>query len=100
MTKSLCRWTRIAVLTLAAASVMAPPMPRTWAADPVSATPQAAPSAPQQVATVDELKTDAFSALKSGKFEQSNELLAKAASMSQDPTVQQMSGWMKQFESQ
>src|SRR5204863_501871 len=32
--------------------------------------------------------------------EQSNELLAKAASISQDPTVHQMSGWMKQFESQ
>src|SRR3954469_21080207 len=97
MTKSLCRWTRRAVLSLAVAALVASPMSRTWAADPVAVP---ANTGNTQVATVDQLKTEAFSALKSGKFEQSNELLAKAASISQDPAVRQMSGWMKQFESQ
>jgi carboxyl-terminal processing protease len=97
MTKSLCRWWTIGVISLSALAVVAPPMPRgARAADPT------APANPpnEQVATVDQLKNEAFSALKSGKFEQSNELLAKAASLSQDPAVQQMSGWMKQFETQ
>jgi len=47
-----------------------------------------------------QLKLDAFHALKYGKFEQSNDLLAKAAEISKDPQVQQMSTWVKQFESQ
>jgi carboxyl-terminal processing protease len=106
MTNSLCRssrwtrWTRRSVLSLAVAALIASPMTRTWAADPAPAAEAPNNSANQQVATVDQLKTEAFSALKSGKFEQSNELLARAASMSQDPAVKQMSGWMNQFENQ
>jgi carboxyl-terminal processing protease len=54
----------------------------------------------EQVAAVEQLKHEAFSALKSGKFEQSNELLGKAAALTQDKTVQRMAEWVKQFETQ
>ena len=60
----------------------------------------AAAQAPQQVATVEQLKTEAFAALKSGQFAQSSELIDRAASMSHDPITSQMSAWVKQFESQ
>jgi carboxyl-terminal processing protease len=59
-----------------------------------------APAPKQEVASVEQLTTDAFTALKSGKFEQSNQLLARAASISQDPKLHQMSSWVEQFESQ
>jgi carboxyl-terminal processing protease len=78
-------------LALALAGGVLTPMPRASAED----TPAGA-----QIASIEQLKLDAFNALKSGKFEQSNELLARAASMSQDPAVQQMAGWVKQFETQ
>jgi len=38
--------------------------------------------------------------LKSGNFEQTNQLLGRAATMSKDPAVQQMASWINQFESQ
>jgi carboxyl-terminal processing protease len=102
MTKSVCRsalrWS-VGVAVFAAVALLVPSH-RASAEDAPSAAPAAAVAAPEQVASIEKLKTDAFAALKSGKFEQSNELLAKAASMSQDPSVQQMAGWMNQFETQ
>src|ERR1700712_2616968 len=86
MTKVVSRWT-LAVVVMAGLSAI----PRFVRAD-VPAT--------QQVASVQQLTLDAFSALKIGNFEHSNELLAKAASMSQDKNVQQMAGWVSQFETQ
>src|SRR5437764_1383940 len=56
--------------------------------------------APQQVATVEQLKSEAFAALRSGKFDRSNELLGRAAGLSEDPAVRQMAKWTQQFESQ
>ncbi|MEO6434839.1 MAG: S41 family peptidase [Tepidisphaeraceae bacterium] len=111
MTKPVLRWTLMAAVCTA--MVMMPatrglhaqeqaPTPATVTpAIPAPAT--VAPAASitaEQVAAIEQLKLDAFHALKSGKFEQSNELLGKAALMSQDPTVQQMAGWIKQFETQ
>ena len=55
---------------------------------------------PQQLASVEQLKSQAFDALRSGKFDQSNELLAKAASISPDPSLHQMADWVSQFENQ
>jgi len=55
---------------------------------------------PQQVASVEELKTQAFRAFKGGQFDRSSELLKTAASLSSDPTTAQMSAWFGQFESQ
>jgi hypothetical protein len=93
MTKSVRRWTVSLALFAAVAGVA--PGPR------ISAAQEQAPQAThQQVATVEQLKLDAFNALKRGNFPQSNELLAKAADLSQDPSVRQMSTWIKQFETQ
>src|SRR4051812_15366472 len=94
MTKSVRRWTLRCALVAGVGALVATDVHRSWAQQ---IPPQ---QAPQQLASVDQLKTDAFAALKNGQFEQSNQLLARAASMSQDPQVQQMATWMKQFESQ
>jgi carboxyl-terminal processing protease len=61
---------------------------------------QAQDTPPQQVVSVDQLKSQAFAAFRGGQFDRSNELLKTAASMSSDPTVAQMSAWFGQFESQ
>ena len=57
-------------------------------------------AAPQQVASVEELKTEAFRAFRGGQFDRSNELIKTAASLSPDPTTAQMATWFGQFESQ
>src|SRR5947209_3093190 len=56
--------------------------------------------APEQVASVDELKAEALKALKLGKFERGNELLTKAASVANDPTLSHWATWSSQFETQ
>src|SRR5438874_10935642 len=89
MTRMMCR---LSLLVALASGLILLPHGSATAADPQ---PQ-----PTQMASVEQLKLDAFNALKTGHFDQSNELLAKAASISQDPTVQQMAGWIKQFETQ
>src|SRR3954453_5885284 len=58
------------------------------------------PVAGDQVASVQQLKTEAFKALKGGNFDRTNELIAKAASMSSDPSLTQMSMWVKEFHTQ
>lgn len=55
--------------------------------------------APQQVA-VEQLKLEAFRALRDGKWNLVNDLLGRAASMSNDPTIERMATWTKQFEAQ
>src|SRR5687767_13577938 len=96
MTKVVWRWL-LGIALLASAAVATRPH-RASAQDQQ---PQAQPAdAKQQLASVQQLKTDAIAALRSGRFEQSNELLAKAASISQDPTVVRMAGWVNQFETQ
>src|SRR4051812_15182359 len=57
-------------------------------------------AAQDQVAAVEQLKTDAFKALRDGKWNVVNDLLSQAASMSKDPAVTRMASWTKQFESQ
>ncbi|HET6247792.1 MAG TPA: S41 family peptidase [Tepidisphaeraceae bacterium] len=54
----------------------------------------------QQVASVEQLKNEAFKALRSGQFDRSNELLGQAAALSHDPSVQRMAGWTSHFENQ
>src|SRR5438045_592705 len=54
----------------------------------------------QQVASVEQLKSEAFKALRGGDFDRSNQLIAQAASLSSDPGLTQMSMWVKDFESQ
>ncbi len=87
MTKVLRRWT-LAVVVISGLAALTPRYVKAEA------------PASQQVASVQQLTLDAVSALKTGNFEQSNVLLAKAASLSQDKNVQQMAGWVSQFETQ
>jgi carboxyl-terminal processing protease len=58
------------------------------------------PAAPEQVASVEQLKAQAIAALRAGKFEQTNDFLAKAAAASSDPSLTKMAGWTRQFEDQ
>jgi carboxyl-terminal processing protease len=60
----------------------------------------AAPTQETELATVDQLKTEAFRALRGGEFDRTSELLGKAASLSNDPALTQMSQWLAQFQSQ
>jgi carboxyl-terminal processing protease len=59
----------------------------------------AANSAPVQVA-VDQLKDEAFKALRTGDFDRTNTLLKTAAERSSDPELGMMSKWTSQFETQ
>lgn len=81
-----------AAASIAAAAFFAAPTTRSLAAD--------APPHGTEVATVEQLKTEAFRALRGGHFDQTNDLLAKAASLSHDPQVERMSAWAKSFEGQ
>src|SRR4051812_30158729 len=94
MTQSVSRWLLVSALALGAGLMTSPAARFALAAE------QQQPAAKQEVASVEQLTNDALAALKSGKFEQSNQLLARAASMSQDPKVRQMSTWLDQFETQ
>lgn len=85
-----CR--RSLVLCIAAAAVAL----SGWVARPLVH----AAAGQQEVATVEELKSEAFKALRSGQFDRTNELLARAASMSTDPQLDRMAGWTQSFESQ
>jgi len=53
-----------------------------------------------QLAAVEELKLEAFKALKSGEFGRTNALLSKAAELSGDTVLAKMAGWLGSFEQQ
>jgi carboxyl-terminal processing protease len=56
---------------------------------------------PEQLASVEQLKAEAFRALRGGEFAKVNELLDKAASLNKDDAkLEKMVGWSKQFEQQ
>jgi len=65
-----------------------------------NATAAPAPKTDEQLATVEQLKTEAFKALKGGNFARSDELLRAAASMSGDRSLAQMSQWLASYETQ
>ena len=52
--------------------------------------PLAAVGAQDQLAAVEQLKTEAFNALRGGDFDKTNELLNQAADLSKDPLLVQM----------
>src|SRR3954463_13136304 len=88
MTKRLARWMLGAAVT--AAVVGAPAAPWTHAESP----------APQQLASIDEMKQEAFKALKAGHFDRTSELLNTASKSANDPQLTQMALWTKAFEDQ
>src|SRR5258708_23485458 len=54
----------------------------------------------KELASVDDLKTEAMKALRAGQFDRTSELLGKAAGIAHDPMVSRMADWSNQFESQ
>src|SRR3954452_8208614 len=59
------------------------------------------PDQQTQLATVEQLKHQAFEALRGGNFDRSDELIRTAASMSsEDRSLAQMSEWIAQYKSQ
>src|SRR5687767_15048467 len=60
---------------------------------PLPAPARAAAAGEPEVASIEKLKTDAFRALRTGRFDQTNQLLGQAAALSKDPQVQKMAGW-------
>jgi len=56
--------------------------------------------APAPVAAVDQLKTQAYQALRVGNFDTGNDLLTQAAKLSSDPQLAKMHQWTSQFEGQ
>jgi len=53
-----------------------------------------------EMASAYQLTAKAFEALKAGKFELTNDYLAQAAALSNDPVLAKMAGWTQQFEAQ
>ena len=84
MHAKLTRWTAVAALAIAGALPLVGR--RAHAQD--------------SVASVDQLKVEAFRALRVGNFARGDDLLAKAAKQSNDPTLAQMSTWTKTFGTQ
>ena len=91
MNPKLTRWSAVAALAIAAAL-------------PVVSRPalgqDAAPAGRESVASVDQLKTEAFRALRVGNFDAGNTLLARAADQSHDPELGRMHQWTSTFEAQ
>lgn len=98
MKKLVRRWMLVAAVAAGAASaILSGPVRQNSA---VAAPPQAVATA-DQVATVEQLKAEAFRALRIGEFTKVGELLDKARGINaNDPTLEKMVGWTKEFESQ
>jgi carboxyl-terminal processing protease len=101
MKKKFTPWMTVVAVALAGAAAI--PVLRVRAQDPVASgtTPNlVADPTHQQIASVDQLKDQAFRDLRMGKFDEGNILLARAASESNDPTLALMHTWTDQFDSQ
>src|SRR3954463_203461 len=88
MTKTFGRWVLGLALAAGTGGVAVPMLVR------------ADQPAPQQLATVDQLKAEAFKTLKLGQFDRSSELLTRASAGANDPQLTQMAQWTKAFEDQ
>ena len=86
MNQKFTRWIAVAALAIAGAT------PLLTGADHIGDAPE--------VASADQLKTQAFAAIRVGNFDAGNDLLDKAAKASPDPTLMQMHAWTNQFEDQ
>jgi carboxyl-terminal processing protease len=94
MSKPFARW--IVVLTLVLSTL--PALARQAQAPALEQQQQQ-----QQLATVEqlsELKVEAYKAFKGGQFDRTSELLSRAASLSADPALEQMSAWISKFQTQ
>jgi len=87
MSKLVRKWSLIVAVVLGSATYR----PVTLADQPASR---------DQVAIAEQLRTEAVRALSEGKFDRTNELINKAASLSQDPVIVQMSKWVQAYDQQ
>ena len=91
MNPKFTRWTAVAALAIAGALPAGVGPARGQDAEPAGG---------QSVASVDQLKTEAFRALRVGNFQVGDNLLARAAKQSNDPRLGQMHQWTETFEGQ
>jgi carboxyl-terminal processing protease len=91
MNQKFSRWMTVAALAIAGAMPLL--------SLPVRAQEPAA-VAPADLTEVDQLKTQAFAALRIGNFDTGNDLLGQAAKRSADPQLAQMHAWTSQFDDQ
>jgi carboxyl-terminal processing protease len=92
MTKKLGRWVLGLAVSAGLAGVAGPMLVR--AEQPTAVAGQ------QQLAAVEQLKAEAFKALKAGKFDRTSELLTQASAGANDPQLAKMAEWTKAFEDQ
>jgi carboxyl-terminal processing protease len=92
MNQKFTRWTAIAALAIAGALPLVVHSVHGQEQPPAAAGPA--------VASLEQLKTEAFLALRDGNFDRGNDLLAKAAEQSNDRTLGQMHQWTAAFEGQ
>ncbi|QOV88140.1 S41 family peptidase [Humisphaera borealis] len=99
MKKHVRRWMLVAAVAAgAAAAILSGPTRHNSA---VAAPAQVAVASADQLATVEQLKAEAFRALRIGEFAKVGELLDKARGISKDDaTLEKMAGWTKEFETQ
>ena len=93
MNQKFSRWMAVAALAIVGATPLVN-FPRLTTARADDAAPGGA------VAAVDDLKTEAFAALRVGNFDAGNDLLGQAAKRSTDPQLAQMHAWTSQFDEQ
>ena len=101
MTQKLTRWSVVAALAITGAVPLVVHTVRGQQAPPAHGPDDLAlVDSRQSVASVDQLKTEAFRALFVGNFARGDDLLGRAASQSHDPTLGQMHAWTDTFEGQ
>jgi len=90
MTKTFGHWVLGLALVTGGAGIAGPMLVRA----------EAPAAAKDQLATVDQLKAEAFKALKAGQFNVTSERLTQASAMANDPQLTKMAEWTKTFEDQ
>jgi carboxyl-terminal processing protease len=86
MNQKFTRWMAVAALAIAGTAPM------------ISLRAHADEPKPAEATAVDQLKTQAYKALRVGNFDAGNDLLAQAAKLSTDPQLAKMHEWTSQFD--
>ncbi len=102
MNRNLSRWSAVAALAIVGAVPLVAHSARGQDFPDPPPTPAELPAggSRQSVASVDQLKIEAFRALRVGNFQAGDDLLARAAKQSNDPQLGQMHQWTDTFEAQ
>ena len=88
MRRALRRAALVVVVGILGSAGLAPTV--SWAADP----------APQQLATVQQVQSQARAEAMVGHFDQTDQILAKAATLSHDPNIARLAGYSSTFKAQ